>query len=275
MQTQTTAPQPDLQAIKTRQQATWASGDYAEVARYIVGVAQNLVDSADVQAGWRVLDVAAGSGNASLAAARCNASVVGIDYVPSLLTRARERAAVEHAEIDFREGDAEKLPVPDASFDAVLSVFGVMFAPDQKRAADELLRACRPGGVVALANWTPDGYIGEMFGVVGKYLTPPPGLTSPLAWGTESRVRELFGGRVKSLELRPRTVTFRFLSPAHLVKTFRTHYGPTLKTFEALDEAKRAALAADLEALVRRRNRNSGDPVAVPAEYVEVIARKA
>jgi len=265
---------PDLGAIKSRQQKTWSSGDYAAVAARILPVSEELCDSADLQAGWRVLDVAAGSGNATLAAARRGCAAVGVDYVPALLERGRARAAVEGLAAEFREGDAEALPVPDASFDAVLSVFGVMFAPDQERAASELLRACRPGGVVALANWTPDGFIGELFRTVSRYVPPPAGLQSPALWGTASRVRDLFGSEVRSLDVRPREFTFRFASAEELVDFFRLHYGPTLKAFEALN-GQGEALREDFVALARRFDRNGGRPVAVRGEYVEVVAVRA
>ena len=203
---------PDLAAVKQRQQAAWASGDFSVVAARIVLVAEHLCDTADLQAGWRVLDVATGSGNAAIAAARLGCDAVGVDYVPALLERGRDRAAAEGLEVEFVEGDAEALPFPDASFDAVTSVFGSMFAPDHEQAAAELLRVCRPGGTIALASWTPDGFIGELFRTVAAHVPPPAGVQSPMLWGTEAHLRELFGDGICSLEVEERTFTFRFPS---------------------------------------------------------------
>ena len=196
------ATTPDLGAIKQRQQQTWASGDFHQVAAQIVLVAEQLCDTADLHAGWRVLDVATGSGNAAIAAARLGCTAVGVDYVPALLERGRERAAAEGLDVELLEGDAEALPFPDASFDAVTSVFGAMFAPDHAQAATELLRVCRPGGTIALASWTPDGFIGEMFRTIGAHVPPPAGVRSPMLWGTEAHLRELFGDGIASIEVR-------------------------------------------------------------------------
>lgn len=258
--------------VKSRQQRMWASGDYAAIAAQIAPVSERLAEAADLQAGWRVLDVATGTGNAALAAARCGCSVVGVDYVPGLLERGRRRAEAEGYTVELMEGDAERLPVEDAGFDAVLSVFGVMFAPDQEAAASELLRSCRPGGTIALASWTPSGFIGEMFQVVGRHVAPPAGLRSPLAWGTPERLAELLNGSVRSLTTTRRQFTFRYLSPQHFVDFFRLHYGPTLKAFEALAPERRDALAADLADLAQTRDRNGSGPLAIPAEYLEAIA---
>jgi len=267
---------PDLVAIKARQQATWASGDYSAVGARIPIISEQMCDSADLRAGWRVLDVAGGSGNTALAAARCGCEVVSVDYVPSLLERARERAAAEGLVVETVEGDAEALPFPDASFDAVVSVVGVMFAPDHERTAAELLRVCRPGGTIALANWTPDGFIGELFRTTGRHVPPPAGLTPPPLWGTEEHVRALVGDGVQTLTATRRSYTFRYRSPEHFVEYFREHYGPTLKAFAALDEDGRQALAQDLADLVRRFDRlGGGGPVAIPADYLEVVATRA
>jgi len=266
------ADAPDLAAIKGRQQATWASGDYSAVAARIPLVAELLVDSADLAAGSRVLDVATGSGNAALAAARSGCEVVGLDYVPSLLERARVRAQAEGFEIEYVEGDAEALPFADASFDAVLSVFGVMFAPDQALAAAELVRACRPGGTIALSSWRPDGFIGSLFRTVAAHVPPPAGLSSPMHWGDEQRLGALLGDGVDLVATTERTHTFRYPSAEAFVDFFRAHYGPTLKAFAALDEAGRERLAADLVALVREHDRRGAGAVAVPATYLEAVA---
>jgi SAM-dependent methyltransferase len=261
---------PDLAAVKARQQRMWSSGDYAVVGATLPMVAEGLCEAADVRPGERVLDVATGTGNGAIAAARRFAHAAGVDYVPALLERGRERAAAERLAIELREGDAEAIPFPDASFDVVLSTFGVMFAPDQERAAGELVRVCRPGGRIALASWTPEGFIGEMFRVVGRYVPPPAGVRSPLQWGTEARLRELFGARARRLFLTPQEFVFRYASPAHFVEVFRRWYGPTVQAFAALDAAGQAALAADLEALLGRRHLG-GPGVAVPSEYLEAV----
>ena len=269
----TVAPaRPDLSTIKARQQKTWASGDFAVVASRIVLVSELLADTADLHAGWRVLDVACGNGNATLAAARSGAHVVGVDYVPALLEGGRARAVAEGLDVEFQLGDAENLPVGDASFDAVLSVFGTMFAPDHQRTADEILRVTRPGGTVGLASWTPDGFIGEMFRVITAHVPGPPGVQSPLLWGTEKHLAELFGDAVTDVRSVERTCTWRYTSAEELVAFFRRWYGPTLKAFEALDEAGRTALAADLTDLARRWDRYGGDDsVAIPARYLETV----
>lgn len=266
----TIAPTPDLAAVKARQQATWASGDYAAIATLIVPVAERLIDAADLRAGSSVLDVACGSGNAALAAARAGARVTGVDYVPSLLDRGRERAAAERIEVDLREGDAEALPFPDASFDAAVSIFGSMFAPDQRRTAAELLRVTRPGGTIALASWVPDGFIGAMFATVAAHVPPPAGVASPVLWGTEEHLAALFGEDV-TWEHRRRTFTFRFTSAEAFVDAFATSYGPMLKAFEAAAD-ERDALARDLVDLVLSWNRlEQSGPIAVPGAYLESV----
>jgi SAM-dependent methyltransferase len=266
------APTPDLAAVKQRQQQAWASGDFAMVASRIVLVAEQLCDSADLHAGWRVLDVATGSGNAAIAAARHGCTAVGVDYVPTLLERGRVRAEAEGLDVELLEGDAEALPFPDASFDAVTSVFGSMFAPDHEQAAAELLRVCRPGGTIALANWAPQGFIGDLFRTVGAHVPPPAGVRSPMLWGTESHLRELFGDGVVGLETAERTFTFRFRSPEEFVSFFRTWYGPTLKAFAALEGDARDALEHDLVALARRYNRLGDGATAIPSTYIEAVA---
>jgi len=265
---------PDLGAVKRRQQETWASGDFAVVAARIVLVAEQLCDTADLHAGWRVLDVATGSGNAAIAAARLGCTAVGVDYVPELLERGRRRAVAEGLSVKLLEADAEALPFPDALFDAVTSVFGSMFAPDHSQAAAEMLRVCRPGGTIALASWTPEGFIGELFRAVSAYVPPPAGVRSPLLWGTEGHLRELFGEGIASLEAMERTFTFRFPSAEHFVTFFRLWYGPTVKAFAALDDAARDALEADLVDLARRYDRLGTDAIAIPATYTEAVARR-
>jgi ubiquinone/menaquinone biosynthesis C-methylase UbiE len=268
------ASKPDLAAVKQRQQQAWASGDFAVVAARIVLVAEHLCDNADLRAGWRVLDVATGSGNAAIAAARLGCNAVGIDYVPELLERGRRRAAAEGLEVQLLEGDAESLPFPGDSFDAVTSVFGCMFAPDHAQAAAELLRVCRPGGTIALASWTPDGFIGELFRTVAAHVPPPPGLLSPMLWGTEAHLRELLGEEIARLEVEERTFTFRFRWAEEFVTFFRTWYGPTLKAFAALEGSARDALESDLVALAHRFDRLGGDAIAIPATYIEAVALK-
>ena len=271
--TQTLEPRKaDLEEIKQRQQQAWASGDFAVVAARIVLVAEQLCDSADLHAGWRVLDVATGSGNAAIAAARLGCTAVGVDYVPSLLERGRARAEAEGLPVELVEGDAESLPFEDDSFDAVTSVYGAMFAPDHEQTAAELLRVCRPGGTIALASWTPEGFISELFRTVAGYVPPPAGVPSPMLWGTEGHLRTLFGDGVASLELAERTFSFRFPSAEDFVAFFRRWYGPTLKAFAALEEAAREELARDLAALARRFDRLGADAIAIPATYTEAVA---
>jgi SAM-dependent methyltransferase len=265
-------PVPDFTALKCRQQNMWASGDFSLVASRIVFQAEHLCESADLQAGWRVLDVATGSGNAALAAARRGCEVVGIDYVPTLLQRGRIRAAAEQLDVRFVEGDAEDLRFPDASFDAVISIYGVMFAPDHRRAAAELARVCRPGGRIALASWTPDGFIGETLRIFSRYLRPAPGLEPPVRWGEEGHLASLFGHVASSMTSHRRTAVFRFRSAEENVDFFRTHYGPTLRAFESLDPPRRESLRDDLLALARRYDRNGGTgPVAITADYLETV----
>jgi SAM-dependent methyltransferase len=266
------AREPDLVAVKQRQQQAWASGDFAVVAARIMIVAEQLCDHADLHAGWRVLDVATGSGNAAIAAARLGCESVGVDYVPHLLERGRRRAAAEGLAVELLEGDAEALPFPDASFDAVTSVFGSMFAPDHAQAASELLRVCRPGGTIALASWTFEGFIGELFRTVAAHVPPPPGVPSPMLWGNERYLHELFGDSVASLEVTERTFTWRFPSAEDFVTFFRLWYGPTLKAFAALDDVGRDRLEIDLTELARRHDRLDGDAIAIPAAYTETLA---
>jgi ubiquinone/menaquinone biosynthesis C-methylase UbiE len=260
----------DLAAVKTRQQETWASGDFSAIATLIVPVAESLADVADLRAGSAVLDVASGSGNAALAAARLGSVVTGIDYVPALLARGRERADAERLSVDFRDGDAEDIPFPDESFDAAVSVFGSMFAPDHRRAAAELVRVTRPGGTIALASWTPDGFVGAMFRTIALRIPPPAGLSSPMLWGTEDHLAELFGSEVAWTHVR-RTFTFRFTSAEAFVQSFAEYYGPTVKALEAAGSA-REALVGELRDLARSWNRlEQPGPIAVPAAYLESV----
>jgi SAM-dependent methyltransferase len=263
---------PGLAQVKERQQQMWASGDFHAVATLIQPVADVLCEAVDLQAGWRVLDVACGSGNAAIAAARCGCDAVGVDYVPALLARGRRRAEAEGLSIELLEGDAEAIPFPAGSFDAVLSVFGSMFAPDHLQAAMELARVCRPGGRIGLATWTPDGFIGEMLKVVAAHVPPPPGVPSPILWGTEPYLRELLGDQIDTLACRERTFTFRFRSAEAYVDYFRTYYGPTVKAFEAVGTAGGDALFGDLVDLVRRHARPTPGPVSIPATYLETVA---
>ena len=262
----------DLNAVKARQQAMWASGDFSVIGTTLQIVGESLCEALDLDAGSRVLDVACGNGNATLAAARRWCTVTGLDYVPGLLTRAGARARAEGLEVELVEGDAEKLPFADGHFDVALSTFGIMFAPDQEQAAREIVRVVKPGGKIGLANWTPEGFIGQLLKTVGKHVPPPAGVASPIFWGSEARLRELFRG-TRALSVQTRPFVFRFRSAAHLVDVFRSFYGPTFKAFGALDAAGQAQLAADIEALSTRFNR-SQTSLAIPADYLEVVIER-
>jgi len=264
-------PGPDLAAIKQRQQATWASGDFAVVGVTLQIVGELLAESADVRAGERVIDIAAGNGNATLAAARRFARVTSTDYVPALLEKGRARAAAEGLAVDFREADAEALPFPDASFDLALSTFGVMFAPDQARAAAEMRRVVRPGGRIGMANWTPEGFIGQLFKAVGQHIPPPAGLASPLLWGNEDYVRQLFGADALQARITRKMFNFRYASPTHWVHVFRDYYGPLNRAFAALAPTAAEALEQDLLALIDRFNTAGPDSMVAPAEYLEIV----
>lgn len=275
VQTPAPAPaSPDLAALKTKQQGAWSSGDYAVVGTTLQIVGEALCESLDLRAGQRVLDVAAGNGNVSLAAARRWCAVTSTDYVPALLERGRARAAAEHLEIAFQQADAEALPFDTASFDAVVSTFGVMFTPDQDKAAAELLRVCRSGGKIGLANWTPDGFIGQVFKTLGKHLPPPAGVKSPALWGTKPRLVELFGAHAASFKIETHAFAFRYRSPQHWLDVFKSYYGPMLKAFAALEPAKQVALADDLLALVNTLNTAQDGTMVVPSAYLEVVITK-
>jgi ubiquinone/menaquinone biosynthesis C-methylase UbiE len=274
-----TAPQnqpapADLEALKTRQRATWSSGDYAVVGTTLQIVGEALCEALDLRAGKRVLDVAAGNGNVTLAAARRWCDVVSTDYVASLLERGQARAKSEGVSVEFKEADAEALPFPDASFDVVVSTFGVMFTANQDKAAAELLRVCKSGGQIGLANWTPEGFVGQMFKTIGKHVPPPAGVKSPALWGTRARLTEMFGTAAASIKAEPRLFMLRYRSAEHFVSTFKTYYGPMLKAFAALDDAKQQALKNDLLELIKGANRAEDGTMVVPAEYLEIVVTK-
>ena len=270
----TTTQTPDLTTIKGRQQKAWSSGDYGKVGVTLLMIAEALAEAVDLHPGQRVLDVACGNGNASLAAARRFCEVVGIDYVPMLLDEGRQRAKADGLAVDFREADAENLLFPDSSFDVVLSTIGVMFAPNQEKAASELLRVLRPGGKIGMANWVPDGYVGDLFRTIGKYVPPPPGLKPPFRWGTQEGLEELLGQGIGSLHTRRRTFVWRFASPRHHVEFMRDYYGPLNKAFEALEEEGQAALEGELISLVERYDRSDDGTAVWGADYLEVVASR-
>jgi SAM-dependent methyltransferase len=271
----TVSTAPDLTAVKTKQQAAWSTGDYAVVGTTLQIVGESLCEALDLRPGSRVLDVAAGNGNATLAAARRWCYVVSTDYVGSLLKAGEARALAEGHSIRFEEADAEKLPYGNAEFDVVLSTFGVMFTPDQERAAAELARVCRRGGRIGLANWTPGSFIGQVFKTIGKYIPPAPGVKSPALWGTEARLKELFGGNAASIKATERQFTFRYKSAAHWLEVFRTYYGPINKAFGALEPARQAAFEGDLLALMASGNRSGDSTLVLPSEYLEVVVERA
>jgi ubiquinone/menaquinone biosynthesis C-methylase UbiE len=266
-----TASAPDFAAIKQRQQATWASGDYAVVGTTLQIVGETLAEAADVRAGERVLDVAAGNGNATLAAARRYADVTSTDYVDALLDKGRERARAEGLPVTFRVADAEALPFADASFDVVLSTFGVMFAPDHVSAAREMRRVVRPGGRIGLANWTPDGFIGRVFKVIGVHVAPPAGVKPPALWGTLAHLATLFDVAPQQIHAERKFFNFRYRSAAHFIDVFRTYYGPTHKAFLALDVQRQQALERDLEALLEGMNVAGPSSLVIPSEYLEAV----
>ena len=273
MTIQAPIPVIDLAAVKGRQQLAWSSGDYAIVGTTLQIVGEGLCEAVDLRSNQRVLDVAAGNGNATLAAARRFATVVSTDYVPALLERGAERAKAERLPVTFQQADAEALPFDDASFDVVLSTFGVMFTPDQEQAARELLRVCRPGGKIGLANWTPDGFIGQLFKTIGKHVPPAPGVRSPALWGSRAHLAALFGPGA-SIRATERQFVFRYRSPEHWLEVFATYYGPVHKALGALDDDKRAMLEADLRALLDTFNKAGDGTLVAPGDYLEVVVTR-
>jgi len=263
----------DLATIKRRQQVAWGAGDYAIIGTTLQIVGELLCEAVDLRSNQRVLDVAAGNGNATLAAARRFAEVVSTDYVDALLDRGRQRAQAEGLAVTFRQADAEALPFTDASFDVVLSTFGVMFTPNQEQAASELRRVCRPGGKIGMANWTPEGFVGKLFKTIGKYVPPPPGVKSPALWGNETHLATLFGSKA-SVAAEIRNFVFRYRSPKHWVEIFRSYYGPIVKTFAAIDAEARETFEADLYALLDEFNVAEDGTLVIPSEYLEVVVTK-
>ena len=264
----------DFEAVKQRQQSTWASGDYAIIGTTLQIVGELLAEAADIRADERVLDVAAGNGNASLAAARRFAQVTSTDYVSPLLERGHARARAEGLQIDFRVADAEKLPFADDEFDVVLSTFGVMFAPDQTRAANELLRVTRSAGRIGLASWTPEGFIGDLFRLIARFSPPPPGLQSPMLWGSEPHIVQLFGASATDIRCVRRNFQFRYRSAAHWIEVFRNFYGPTHKLYAALNPEQQAGLSACITEVLERLNTGGPRSLVVPGEYLEVVITK-
>jgi len=268
------APAIDFDAIKARQRTTWSSGDYGIIGTTLQIVGESLCEAIDLRAGAKVLDVAAGNGNCSLAAARRWCDVTSTDYVPALLENGRRRAEADRLPIRFEEGDAEALPFDDGAFDVVLSSFGVMFVPNHARAAKELLRVCRSRGRIGLANWTPRGFIGQLFAVVGRHVPPPAGLTPPSRWGTREYLESLFGASASEIHVTCREFTFRYRSPEHWVEVFRTWYGPVNKAFVGLPADGQAALERDILDLIERSNVSGDSTMVVPSEYAEVTIVK-
>ena len=269
------AATPDYSAIKTRQNAAWASGDYSRIGVTLQIVGESLAETMDLRPGASVLDVAAGNGNATLAFARRMCEVTSTDYVDSLLARGRARAEAEGLDVTYEIADAEQLPFGDSAFDAVVSTFGVMFAPNQEKAASELIRVCRPSGKIGLANWTPAGFIGEVFKTLGKHVAPPAGVSSPARWGTESWITDTFGPRARTIAVEHKAFVFRYHSPERFIEVFRAFYGPIHKAFLALDANGQAALHGDLIDTIARFNTATDGSMRAPSDYAEVIIIKA
>jgi SAM-dependent methyltransferase len=275
MTTTVVTPTPDYPAIKAKQNAAWASGDYSRIGVTLQIVGESLAETMDLRTGASVLDVAAGNGNATLAFARRMCVVTSTDYVDTLLARSRARAEAEGLDVTYEIADAEQLPFNDSTFDGVVSTFGVMFAPNQDRAASELLRVCRSNGKIGLANWTPTSFIGEVFKTLGKHVAPPSGVSSPARWGTESWLAQTFRPHARAIAVERKVFVFRYTSPQQFVDVFRAFYGPIHKAFLALDANGQAALAADLIDTVARFNTASDGSMRVPSEYTEVLIVKA
>lgn len=268
------SPAPDLAAIKAKQQVAWGTGNYAVVGTTLQIVGEQLCEALDLRSGQTVLDVAAGNGNATLAAARRWCQVTSTDYVPSLLESGRARATADGYDIVFREADAEALPFTDGTFDVVMSTFGVMFTPNQGQAASELVRVCRLGGKIGLANWTPDGFIGQLFKTIGRFVPPAAGVRSPSLWGNAAHLQELFAGQVKSIQATERQFTFRYRSPLHWIEVFRTYYGPMHRTFAALDATQQAAFTEALLQLMEAGNVSGDETLVLPSAYLEVVIER-
>jgi ubiquinone/menaquinone biosynthesis C-methylase UbiE len=268
-------PAPDFAVIKTRQQKMWSSGDFAVVGTTLQIVGEELCEALDVRSGQRVLDVAAGNGNAALAAARRWCDVTATDYVPELLEGARARAAAGGLVIKTEVADAESLPFADESFDVVTSTFGVMFTPEHERPARSMLRVCRRGGKIGMANWTPEGFIGQLFKTVGRFVPPAPGTRSPALWGSRAHVLDLFGlQHAQTCKTEARNFMMRYRSDEHWIEIFRSYYGPVLKAFEALDAQGQRQLHADIKALIARFNVAQDGTMVVPSEYLQIVITK-
>jgi ubiquinone/menaquinone biosynthesis C-methylase UbiE len=269
-----TATQPDYRAIKSKQQATWGAGDYSAVGITLNIVGEQLCEAMDLRSGQAVLDVAAGNGNATLAAARRWCDVTSTDYVESLLVRGKERAEADRLDVTFKQADAEALPFESESFDAVMSTFGVMFTPDQMQSAAEMVRVCRSGGKIGMANWTPESFIGHLFKTIGKHVPPPAGVKSPALWGTRERLAEMFSEAASTIEMTTRMFNFRYRSPDHFINVFVNLYGPVHKAFAVLETSGQESLRNEIMALVEMFNVATDGTMIVPAEYVEVVVTK-
>ena len=275
MSTSISTPQPDLGMIKQRQQKMWSSGDYSEVGARLVVMSEKLCDAVDLRAGSKVLDVASGNGNAALGAARRFCDVISTDYVPELLQRGRQRAEAERLPMTFEVADAENLPYADGSFDFVLSAIGAMFAPDQQRTAQELVRVCKPGGRIGMVNWVPDSFVGDMFRIVAKYNPPPPGVKSPLVWGTRDGLEQLFGNAVTFKSIERRAIAFYYRSPEHFPEFMATNFGPIKTALAAIEPEQQSALLDDLKDMALGHNRSGDDTLVLDSDYLEVVAVKA
>ena len=269
-----TSTQPDLEALKNKQQVAWGSGDYSRIGVTLQITGEQLCETMDLRAGQTVLDVAAGNGNATLAAARRFCNVLSTDYVQALLDQSYQRSQSEGLKIEYQKADAENLPFADNSFDNVISTFGVMFTPNQSKTASELIRVCKPGGKIGMANWTPEGFIGQLFKTLAKYMPPPQGVSSPALWGTDSFLQEKFATQSSRIESSVREFNFRYQSPQHWLDLFGTYYGPLLKSFEALDETQSERLAKDVLNLIESFNQADDGTIVMPSQYLEIVITK-